>query len=118
MSQPRFLADEDLHGDIVRAVRRMAPAIELTTVVREGLRTAPDVEILEAAWRRRWLLVSHDVGSIRSAAEYRVVSGEGIHGVFLASQDRTVREIARTLVLIGEASEFEEWHNQVTFIPF
>lgn len=35
MSQPRFLADEDLRGDIVRAVRRMAPEVMVTTVFEQ-----------------------------------------------------------------------------------
>lgn len=118
MSRPRFLADEDLNGDIVRAVRRFAPSIEFTTAVQQGLQSAPDEEILEAAWKSHWLVVSHDVGTLRSAAELRIASGQGTHGVFLVSQSRSVHEIADALVLIGEASEFEEWHNQVRFIPF
>jgi hypothetical protein len=117
MSRPRFLADEDLNGDIVRAVRRMAPAVEFTTAVQQGLRSAPDEDILEVAWQTRWLVVSHDVGTLRHAAELRIATGQGVHGVFLASQSRTVREIADELVFIEEASEFEDWRNQVKFLP-
>lgn len=118
MSRPRFLADEDLHGDIVRAVRRLSPTIEISTVVKEGWRSASDAEVLEAAWNDRWLLVSHDVNSLRAEAERRIVNGQGIHGLFLSAQHNTVRDVAKALVLIGEASEFDEWRDLVTFIPF
>jgi hypothetical protein len=36
MGRPRFLADEDLRGSIVRAVRRKAPQLEIATVVDLG----------------------------------------------------------------------------------
>lgn len=117
MNRPRFLADEDLHGDIVRAVRRLAPTIEITTVVEEGLQSAPDGDILEFAWESRWLVVSHDVRTLKDAAERRIASGAALHGVFLAAQHRTVREIADSLMLIAAASSFEEWHTLITFLP-
>jgi hypothetical protein len=95
----------------------MAPVVEFTTAVDEGLQSAPDADVLEAAWQGRWLVVSHDVTTLRALAEDRVAGGGEMHGVFLAAQHRSVREITEALVLIGEASEFEEWNNLVTFLP-
>ena len=61
MSRPRFLADEDLRRSIVQAVRRWQPAAVITTVQDEGLSSASDEELLEYAWDREWLVVSHDL---------------------------------------------------------
>ncbi len=46
MSQPRFLADEDLRGSIVQAVRRLESNLEITTVVEEGQSSISDEEVL------------------------------------------------------------------------
>jgi predicted nuclease of predicted toxin-antitoxin system len=66
MTRPRFLADEDLRGSIVQAVRRLEPKAEIRTVVEEGLFAASDEEVLAFAWERNWLVVSHDVNTMKS----------------------------------------------------
>lgn len=118
MSRPRFLADEDLRGSIVRAVRRMEPRLEISTVVELGQTSMSDEQALEFAWKNQWLLVSHDVSTMRAFAERRVADGQGMHGLFLAPQRRAIREIAECLILIWEASEFEEWRDRIVFLPF
>jgi hypothetical protein len=117
MSRPRFLADEDLRGSIVRAVRRMAPSLELATIVEEGLSSASDDEILELAWQRDWLIISHDVNTMKELAEQRIADRRGMHGLFLAPQSRTVKLVAESLLLIWEASEFEEWRDRIVYLP-
>lgn len=118
MSPPRFIADEDLRGTIIRCVRRMKPAVELTTVVEQGLSSAGDEELLDFAWRERWLLVSHDVNTMKAYAEQRISDGLGLHGLFLVPQSRPTRPIAECLVLIWSASRFEEWRNRIVYLPF
>ena len=118
MSLPRFLADEDLRGSIIRAVRRMKPAVEFATVVEQGLLSAADEEMLDFAWRERWLLVSHDVNTMKAFAEQRLSDGRGIHGLFLVSQSRPTRLVAECLLLIWSASEFEEWRDRIVYLPF
>ena len=44
MTLPTFLADEDLRGAIVGAVRRLEPAIELVRAVDVGLAGKPDAQ--------------------------------------------------------------------------
>jgi hypothetical protein len=118
MSRPRFLADEDLRGSIVRAVRRKLSTIQLVTVVEQDWISATDEEILDLAWQHQWLVVSHDVNTMKAIAEKRIADGRGIHGLFLAPQSRSIRLIAESLVLISEASEFEEWCDRIIYLPF
>ncbi len=109
MSHPRFLADEDPRGNITHAVRRMEPAVEFSTIVEEGLASAADEEVLEFAWREKWLLVSHDVNTMKGLAEQRIADGRAIHGLFLVPQIRPIRPVADCLMLIWSTSEFDEW---------
>lgn len=117
MSRPRFLADEDLRGSIVRAVRRLAPTLEIVTILEEGLSSANDEEVLEFVWQQEWLVVSHDVNTMKAFAERRIADPQGIHGLFLAPQRSAIRLIAESLVLIWEASEFDEWRDRIVYLP-
>lgn len=118
MIRPRFLADEDLRFEIVLAVRRLEPVLEITTVqelAREGL---TDDDQLEFAQREGYILVSHDVNTLRGLANARVSDGRGVGGVLLTAQSNPTREVAETIVLIWGASDASEWHDRVVFIPF
>jgi hypothetical protein len=117
MSQSRFLADEDLRSAIVRAIRRLEPSMELTTVQEEGLTAADDASVLEFCCQNRWLLLSHDVNTMKALAEERIEKQIGICGLFLIPQDRPTREVAESVVLMWAASEFEEWQNQIVYLP-
>jgi hypothetical protein len=117
MSQLRFLADEDLRGTIVRAIRRLEPSIRITTVNEEGISGAKDPQVLDYCWQNRWLLLSHDVNTMKTLAEERVAQGRGLHGLFLIPQDRPIRAVAESVALLWSASEFEEWSDQVIYLP-
>jgi hypothetical protein len=56
----RFPADADFNQNIVRAVRRRAPAIDFQTAHEAGLHGLDDQAVLAQAAREGRLLVSHD----------------------------------------------------------
>lgn len=117
MSAPRFLADEDLRGGLVSAVRRHGRDIDFSTVNDQGLQSIRDEQLLEFAWRNRWLIVSHDANTLISAVRRRIASGHGCRGVFLVKQHMPVRKFLEELRLIQHASTLEEWENVVEFLP-
>ena len=117
MCRPRYLGDEDLRGSVVKAVRRAEPAIEITTIVEQGMAGTSDEEVLEFAWQQQWIVVSHDVNTMKAEAEKRIDNGDGVHGLFLVPQSRTTRSVAESLVLIWAASEFEEWKDRIVLLP-
>jgi hypothetical protein len=82
LATPRFLADEDLRHPIVKAVRRREPALEFATVVDLGLSGSTDAAVLEFATANGWLVVSHDVNTMKASAELRVAAGAGLSGLF------------------------------------
>lgn len=118
MNRPRFLADEDLRANILLAVHRREALAEFTSVLEHGIGSATDEEVLDFAWRERWLLVSHDVNTMKGFAERRITEGRGIHGLFLVPQSRPTRPVAECLILIWSASEFEEWRDRIVYLPF
>jgi hypothetical protein len=118
LSTPRFLADEDLRHRIVKAARRLEPSLEFATVVELGFSQAKDPELLEFAAKNNWLLVSHDVNTMKSYAEQRLAAGQGIAGLLLVPQNKPSRPIAENLVLIWAASSAEEWKDRIVFLPF
>src|SRR5262245_54694502 len=117
MSTPRFLADEDLRRAMVRATRRLEPTLEFATVQDLGLSGLADHQVLEFAHSQSWLLVSHDVNTLKADAEQRVNSDQGMSGLFLVPQSRPVRAVAESLVLIWAASQAEEWRNRIVYLP-
>ena len=117
MSTARFLADEDLRREIVLATRRLEPALGFATVFDVGLPSASDSDLLEFAHANGWLVVSHDVNTMKGFAEARVQDGRGISGLFLVPQSRPTRVIAESLVLIWAASQAEEWKDRTVYLP-
>lgn len=118
MSRPRFLADEDLRFEIVLAVRRLEPAVEIPTVLELGLAGTSDADVLAYAQANGFLVISHDVNTLRAEAELRISDGRGVAGVFLTAQLNPTRPVAEAIVAIWGASEAEEWANQIVYIPF
>ena len=98
MTTPRFLADEDLRRSLVLATRRAAPALQFARAQDLSLSGASDPELLEFAHVNGWLVVSHDVNTMKAVAEARVAATAGISGLFLVPQSRPTRVIAQSLV--------------------
>jgi hypothetical protein len=117
VSVPRFLTDEDLHGPTILAVQRLEPSLEIVRAVDVGLAHVDDSVILEHAMTNGLLVVSHDVNTMKAAAERRIAAGQGISGLFIVLQGRPPLSVAESLVLIWAASQAEEWRDRIIFLP-
>ena len=117
MTRPRFLADEDLRHGIVLAVRRLEPLLQIITVQDTALRASSDNDILDFAASQGWLVLPHDVNTMRAAAERRVTAGLPMPGLFLIPQSRSTTSAAESLSLIWSASTLEEWRDRIVYLP-
>lgn len=117
MSRPRFLADNDLDEHIITGVLRREPLIEFVRARDLGLDRAPDPEILTAAAENGFGVVSHDVNTMPGHARARTASGGHTAGLFMVRQRDPIEPVIDSLVLIWSASDAEEWHEQVVFLP-
>ena len=98
-------------------VLRREPAAEFARLRDLGLATRSDPEVLDFAARENWIVVSHDVNTMREAGSTRLAAGLPMNGLLLAHQRTPVSAIIESLLLIWAASEAEEWAGQVEFLP-
>jgi len=117
MSQPRFLADHDLNEHIVAGVLRQEPAVEFVRVRDIGMNERSDEEILAYAQNEGLLVVSHDVNTMPAAAYARLTAAQSFPGLFMVQQTLPIRPVIESIVLIWSTSQFEEWINQVVYLP-
>lgn len=115
----RFLLDENISPRLHAAVLRREVRIDIKRVGDEGaplLRT-PDPEILSYVEEDRRLLVTLDRASMpRHVAEH--LRTERHHwGVLRVKPGASIAILAEELVLIWEASEAEDWLDQLAWIP-
>jgi predicted nuclease of predicted toxin-antitoxin system len=117
MSRPRFLADHDLNEQIVTGVLRREPALECVRARDIGMSERLDAEVLAYAADNGFIVVSHDVNTMPSAAYARMSSGQKILRLLMVKHSDPVGVIIVCLILIWSASEAAEWENHVCFLP-
>jgi hypothetical protein len=117
MSRPRFLADHDLNENLVHGLWRREPTIEFSRAREFGLEATADAQILGYAAAANWIVVSHDVNTMRAAAYGRIANRLPMAGLLLVHQRSRLAPTIEDLLLIWFGSEAEEWTNQVHFLP-
>jgi hypothetical protein len=114
----RLLADENFNDDILRGVRRRVPIADITRVQDTELATKPDPLILEWAVQHGFILLSHDVNTMRGYFYDRVKAGLPVPGLFLIRGTAPIGAVIETLELILLASDESEWQGEIRFLPF
>lgn len=108
----------DLNEQIVTGVLRREPALEWVRARDIGMRERPDAEVLAYAADNGFIVVSHDVNTMPSAAYGRMSAGQKMSGLLMVKQSDQVGEIISCLIVIWSASEAEEWKIRCTFSHF
>ncbi len=113
----RFLADEDLQGDIIEGLRSREPAIDILDVKQSALRGMKDPQLLELAAEQGRIVISHDRRTMTHHYRERLAAGKSSPGLFIVRQRVAIGEILESLLLIWSASRPEEWHNGIHYLP-
>ena len=113
----RLLTDEDVHGDIVRGLRRRQPALDLIRVQDVGLSQTPDAVILEWAAQQGRVVVSVDKKTLAVDAWERVVRGLPMSGVVILRTLLTIGQAINELELVAVAGNPDDLRNQVIYLP-
>jgi hypothetical protein len=113
----RFQADADLNEDIVTGVLRRESHVDFQTGTVAGLRLLSDLQVLTLAAREGRVLVSHDRRTMPRAFATFVI-GSTSPGLLIVSQKADLLTAIDELLLVWQASEAEEWINQLGTIPF
>ena len=112
----RFQADADFNQDIVQAVRRRVPAVDFQTAHEAGLAGLDDEVVLEKAAQEGRVVVSHDRRTMPFHFASFIATSMST-GVIIVPQNLPIRQVVEDLILIWEASEAEEWVNQIDSLP-
>lgn len=113
----RLLADENFDNDVVRALLRRNPNIDIVRVQDVGLSKTPDPIILEWAAQEGRVLLTHDVKTITRFAYERVKASEPMPGVFEIKTNLPIGKIIEDILVLVEASIEGEWEGRVEYLP-
>ncbi len=113
----RFAADEDFNNDVVRALRRALPEVNILGVREAGRGGQPDPEVLAWAAAEGRVLLTHDVTTMTRHALDRVARGEPMPGVIAVHQRLPIGDVVDDLLLVASCSLATDWINRVGFLP-
>jgi hypothetical protein len=115
----RLASDADVHGGIIRGLRRRLPQIDLVRsndVLPEG---TSDPEVLAWAAADDRVLITNDRNTIVRFAYQRVVVGEQVPGVIVTTNEQSIGSAIDDIVLIAEYMSAEEIRDAiVVYLPF
>lgn len=102
------------------ALQRYHPAID---ILRVGDEEAPplgtlDPDILRYLDQAQRILVTDNRATMPDHADEHLKSGGQHWGILEIRPQTTKKQVIDTLCLLWEASEAEEWINQIQWIPF
>jgi len=115
----RLASDADVHGDILRGLRRRFPEIDLLRVQDALPEGTDDPEILSWAAADNRVLITNDRNTMVGFAYQRVAAGEPLPGVIVTTNEQSIGSAIEDILLIAEYMPEEEIRNQiVVFLPF
>ena len=112
-----LLADENLHGDIVRGLRRRRPGIDLVRAQDVGLAGAGDPIVLDCAADTGRVVLTHDGATMAVFAYERVNAGLPMPGVFEVPDTLPLGRAIEEILMVAECSFEGEWEGQVWYLP-
>jgi predicted nuclease of predicted toxin-antitoxin system len=113
----RLLIDEDVHGDVVKGLRRRQQAVDLVRAQDVGLRHTPDAVLLEWAAQQGRVVVSVDKKTLAVDAWDRVARGLPMPGVAILRTLLTIGQAIDDLELIALAGNPDDFRDQVIYLP-
>ena len=119
MSVIQFLLDENVNPRLFKALRRHAPEMVVWMVGQPG--TPPlqtlDPDILIWCEANGFSLVTNNRASMPLHLQDHLANGQRIPGIFTLNGKMTLDETVEELSLIWEASDAEEYDNQIRYLP-
>jgi predicted nuclease of predicted toxin-antitoxin system len=114
----RLASDADVHGEIIRGLRRRRPQIDLVRAQDALPEGTPDSEVLVWAAAENRILVTNDRNSMVGLAYQRVAAGEPVPGVIATTNEQSIGSAIDDILLVAECMPEEEIREQVVvFLP-
>jgi len=114
----RLASDADVHGEIIRGLRRRRPEIDLVRVQDALPEGAPDTAVLAWAAAEGRVLITNDRNTMVGFA-YQRAAGESVPGLIVTTNDQAIGSTIDDILLLAEYMTEEEIRDQVVvFLPF
>jgi hypothetical protein len=115
----RLASDADVHGDIIRGLRRRRSDIDLLRaqdVLPEG---TPDPDVLAWAAIENRILLTNDRNSMVGFAYERVAAGQPVPGLIVTTNEQALGDAINDVLLIAELMAADEIRDQVVvYLPY
>lgn len=114
----RLASDVDVHGEIVRGLRRRQPALDLVRVQDFLPDNTPDPLVLAWAADDDRVLITNDRNTMIGFARARVASGAAMPGLIATSNKQPIGSAIDDILLIAENLSWQEMAGQsIVYLP-
>ena len=115
----RLASDADVHGEIIRGLRRRLSEIDLVRAQDALPEGTPDAEVLAWAAAESRVLITNDRNTMVGFAYQRVAAGEPLSGLIATTNEQSIGSAINDILLIAVYLQEEEIRDQVVvFLPF
>jgi len=115
----RLASDADVHGGIIRGLRRRLPEIDLVRAQDTLPEGTPDPEVLAWAAAEDRILITNDRNTIVGFAYRRVAAEELMPGLIATTNEQSIGSAIDDILLVAQYMPREEIRDQVVvFLPF
>lgn len=110
-------ADENFNNDIVRALLRHRPDLDIVRIQDTEIAGADDPTVLDWVAQKDRIILSHDVTTLTRYAYERVQDNLPMPGIVEVSRSVPIRTAIDDIILLVECSEGGEWEGQILYLP-
>jgi predicted nuclease of predicted toxin-antitoxin system len=115
----RLASDADVHGAVLRGLRRRLPELDLVRVQDVLAEGVADSEVLAWAASENRVLITNDRNTMVGFAYDRVAAGEPFPGLIVTNNNQSIGSAIEDIIVIAECMSEEEMASQrVVFLPF
>lgn len=115
----RLASDADVHGELIRGLRRHMPGIDLVRVQDALPEGTADLDVLVWAAAENRVLITNDRNTMVGFAYQRVAAGEPMPGLIVTTNDQSIGSAIGDILLIAEYMPEDRIGEQVVvFLPF
>src|ERR1700679_3185769 len=104
----RLASDADVHGGIVRGLRRRVPEIDLVRVQDALPEGTSDPEVLAWAATENRVLITNDRNTMIGFANQRLAAGKAVRGLIVTTNQQPVGSAIEDILLIAACMSEEE----------
>ena len=98
----RLASDADVHGEIIRGLRRRLPEINLMRAQEALPEGTPDPEVLAWAAAENRVLITNDRNTMVGFAYRRLAAGEQVPGLIATTNEQSIGLAIDDILVIAE----------------